>query len=68
MATKVERWVAADGTEFYTRKAAVEHDFIESAVCRFMDPKNVPYGRSLLGKMMDAGYRFLPPEMAQPPA
>lgn len=68
MATKVERWVAADGTEFYTRKAAEDHDFIAVAVYKFMEPETRHHGYKLLRKMSDAGYGFLPPEMAQPPA
>ena len=68
MATKIERWAATDGALFDTREAAEEYDFIESALTRFMDPKNTPCGRSLLRKMMDAGYGFIPPAMAQPPA
>ena len=68
MATKVERWVAEDGDEFHTCKAAVEHDFIQSAVTRFMAADARHYGTVLLRKMSDAGYRFVPPPMANPPA
>ena len=68
MATKVERWMAADGTEFYTCKAAEDHDSIAVAVYRFMEPETRHHGYRLLRKMSDAGYHFAPPPMANPPA
>ena len=68
MATKVERWAAEDGTGFATCKAAEEHDFIETAVTLWMAPAAWPHGRELLRKMIAAGYGFVPPPMANPPA
>ena len=62
MATKVERWVAMDGSEFETAKAADEHDLIETAVTRFMEPERRHHGAGLLRKMIEAGYGFVPPD------
>lgn len=62
MATKVERWVAIDGSEFETHKAAEEHDFIETAIARFMEPEARHHGAGLLRKMITAGYGFISPD------
>lgn len=62
MATKVERWVAMDGSEFETAKAADEYDFIETAVTRFMEPETRHHGAGLLRKMIAAGYGFITPD------
>lgn len=59
MATRVERWVAMDGEEFESRKAAEEHDFIETVIARFMEPEARHHGAGLLRKMIAAGYELI---------
>ena len=51
-----------DGSEFETRKAAEEHDFIETAIARFMEPETRHHGAGLLRKMIAADYGFITPD------
>lgn len=62
MATRVERWVAMDGSEFETFKEAADYEFIETAVTRFLTQDARDAGRALLRQMIVAGYGFAPPD------
>jgi len=64
VATKVERWVTADGSEFETRAAAEEHDLVESVVSRCLEPAAWNDAKWMLRAMLANGYEIIPPPQA----